>query len=66
VIVSNATTPQQQFRWTTVGNLAGEAKLPAPALLIVGRVATHEIQELATTHWRGETDKRHPKRTTIS
>jgi uroporphyrin-III C-methyltransferase len=66
VIVSNATTPQQQIRWTTVGNLAGEAKLPAPALLIVGRVATHEIQELATTHWRGETDKRHPKRTTIS
>jgi uroporphyrin-III C-methyltransferase len=65
-IVSSATTPQQLIRWTTVGNLAGEAKLPAPALLIVGRVATHEIQELATAHWRGETDKRHPKRTTIS
>src|SRR5580704_10438210 len=65
-IVSSATKPQQLIRWTTVGNLAGEAKLPAPALLIVGRVATHEIQELATAHWRGETDKRHPKHTTIS
>jgi siroheme synthase len=66
VIVSSATTPRQQIRWTSVGNLADEAKLPAPALLIVGRVATHEIQELATTHWRGEMDERHPKHPTIS
>jgi siroheme synthase len=66
VIVSNATTPQQQIRWTTVGNLAGETKLPAPALLIVGRVATHEIQELATTHWRSEMDKRYSKHAAIS
>jgi len=56
VIVSNATTPKQQIRWTTVGDLAGEAKLPAPALLIVGRVATHQIQEItaAAKHWRGD------------
>jgi uroporphyrin-III C-methyltransferase len=51
VIVSNATKPQQQIRWTTVGKLAAEEKLPAPALLIVGRVATHQIQELAATGW---------------
>ena len=47
VVVSNATTPHQQIRWTTVSGLASEAKLPAPALLIVGRVASHEIQEIA-------------------
>jgi siroheme synthase len=51
VIVSSATTPQQQIRRTTLGNLAGEAKLPAPSLLIVGRVATHQIQEIAATAW---------------
>jgi uroporphyrin-III C-methyltransferase len=65
VIVSNATTSQQQIRWTNVAGLATEAKLPAPALLIVGRVATHEIQELAARHWRGETNER-PNHSTIS
>ena len=54
VIVSDATGPQQQIRWTTVAGLAEEAKLPAPALLIVGRVATHKIEEIAasTRLWR--------------
>jgi siroheme synthase len=66
VIVSNATTPQQQIRWTTVAGLAREAKLPAPALLIVGRVATHEIQEIAATNWRGEIDEYRRKHSTIS
>ena len=51
VIVSQATTPNQKIRWTTVATLASEAKLPAPALLIVGRVATQEIQELVATNW---------------
>jgi siroheme synthase len=51
VIVSQATTPNQKIRWTTVATLAAEAKLPAPALLIVGRVATQEIQELVATNW---------------
>jgi siroheme synthase len=54
VIVSNATSPNQQIRWTNVAGLASEAKLPAPSLLIVGRVATHEIQELAATNWPSE------------
>jgi len=62
VIVSTATTRNQQIRWTTVAGLANEAKLPAPALLIVGRVATHEIQEIAATNWRSESPepKAHP------
>lgn len=54
VIVSQATTANQKIRWTTVATLATEAKLPAPALLIVGRVATQEIQELSATSWRKE------------
>jgi uroporphyrin-III C-methyltransferase len=43
VIVSNATRPNQQIRHTTVAGLSAESKLPAPALLIVGRVATIRI-----------------------
>ena len=44
VIVSNATTPQQQMRHTTVSGLAQQEKLPAPALLIVGRVAAQDAR----------------------
>ena len=66
VIVSNATTPHQQIRWTTVSSLASEAKLPAPALLIVGRVASHEIQEIAATHWAANRKEPQVKPATIS
>ncbi len=61
VIVSNATGPLQQIRWSSVAGLSREAKLPAPALLIVGRVATHAIQEIAANHWSG-TRREHPIR----
>jgi uroporphyrin-III C-methyltransferase len=61
VIVSNATGPLQQIRWSSVAGLSREAKLPAPALLIVGRVATHEIREIAANHWSG-TRREHPIR----
>jgi uroporphyrin-III C-methyltransferase len=47
VIVSNATRSSQQIRHTTVAGLAAESKLPAPVLLIVGRVTSHQINELA-------------------
>jgi uroporphyrin-III C-methyltransferase len=66
VIVSNATTPQQQIRWTTVGTLSSEAKLPAPALLIVGRVATHQIQEIAATAWATSRKEQQVTRRTVS
>jgi siroheme synthase len=66
VIVSNATTSQQEIRWTTVSSLASEAKLPAPALLIVGRVASHEIQEIAETHWAANRKEPQVNRATIS
>lgn len=51
VIVSGATGPQQQIRWTSLGNLAHEEKLPAPALLIIGRVARQRFEELAVKYW---------------
>jgi uroporphyrin-III C-methyltransferase len=51
VIVSNATSSQQQIRWTTVARLAHEEKLPAPALLIVGRVATERAREITANFW---------------
>jgi siroheme synthase len=62
VIVSQATTSTQQIRWTTVAGLAGESKLPAPALLIVGRVASHEVQERVAANWRNDSPEQeaHP------
>jgi uroporphyrin-III C-methyltransferase len=52
-IVSQAANAAQQIRWTAVGPLASEKKLPAPALLIVGRVASQQVRELAHDFWRG-------------
>jgi uroporphyrin-III C-methyltransferase len=66
VIVSNATGAEQQIRWTSVARLAHEEKLPAPALMIVGRVASQKIQEVSKAFWRGEADDRHAPRTAVS
>jgi len=51
VIVSRATGSQQQVRWSNVARLASEEKLPAPALLIVGRVASCEVENLSAQFW---------------
>ena len=51
VIVSQATGSQQQVRWSSVVRLASEERLPAPALLIVGRVASHEVTERREHFW---------------
>jgi uroporphyrin-III C-methyltransferase len=53
-IVSNATGTQQQIRRTTVAELAHEEKLPAPALMIVGRVAAQRVQEISKAFWRSD------------
>jgi uroporphyrin-III C-methyltransferase len=58
VIVSGATGKQQQIRWSSVGQLAAEHKLPAPALLIVGRVATQDVAEIGETFWNKRTEER--------
>jgi len=66
VIVSNATGAEQQIRWTSVGRLAHEEKLPAPALLIVGRVASRNLQEITKAFWRDEPRDRHAPRPAVS
>jgi uroporphyrin-III C-methyltransferase len=53
-IVSNISGTQQQVRITSVAALAIEEKLPAPALMIVGRVATQQLRETAEAFWRGD------------
>jgi uroporphyrin-III C-methyltransferase len=51
VIVSRATNSQQQVRWSSVARLASEERLPAPALLIVGRVASPDVAEITASFW---------------
>lgn len=51
VIVSQASGSEQQVRWSSVAQLASEEKLPAPALLIVGRVASHDVAEISASFW---------------
>ncbi len=58
VIVSNATGAEQQIRWTHLARLATEEKLPAPALMIVGRVASQRAQEISKAFWRNEANQR--------
>jgi len=36
---SHATRPEQQIRWTNIAALCDEQKLPAPAVVIVGKLA---------------------------
>jgi uroporphyrin-III C-methyltransferase len=54
VIVSGASSAQQQVCWSSVGALSTEQKLPAPALMIVGRVASRQIREIGEAFWRSE------------
>jgi uroporphyrin-III C-methyltransferase len=66
VIVSNATGVAQQIRWTSVARLAHEEKLPAPALMIVGRVASQKVQEISTSFWRDGANDRYAPRPGVS
>jgi uroporphyrin-III C-methyltransferase len=61
VIVSGATGPQQRILWSTVARLASEEKLPAPALMIVGRVAAQDIEEIHQSFWGREREARAPR-----
>ena len=57
VVVSRASGSEQQLRWSSVGRLASEERLPAPALLIVGRVASRDVAEISASFWdRNRTD----------
>jgi uroporphyrin-III C-methyltransferase/precorrin-2 dehydrogenase/sirohydrochlorin ferrochelatase len=50
-VVSAASNTAQKIRWSTISRLAAEEKLPAPALLIVGRVASHHAKEIGARAW---------------
>jgi uroporphyrin-III C-methyltransferase len=61
VVVSGASGPQQKICWSTVARLASEEKLPAPALMIVGRVAAQDVEQIGQSFWgrvREERDSR--------
>lgn len=47
VIVSAASRSQQEIRWSNLTRLCAEETLPAPAVLIVGRVAGRAFQEFS-------------------
>jgi uroporphyrin-III C-methyltransferase len=66
VIVSGASGSQQQVRWSTVGALSTEEKLPAPALMIVGRVASRQIREIGDAFWRGDKEESAPRTVSVS
>jgi uroporphyrin-III C-methyltransferase len=66
VLVTSASGAHQEVRWSSVGALAGEVNLSAPALMIVGRVATWQIRELEEIFWRGESGERTPKPISVS
>lgn len=61
VIVSNISSAGQQIRWSTIAALAAEEDLPAPSLLIVGRVATQQASELAQSLWPAVAARAHSK-----
>jgi len=54
VIVSGASSSEQQVRWSSVGALSTEEKLTAPALMNVGRVASQQVREIGEAFWRSE------------
>jgi uroporphyrin-III C-methyltransferase len=49
-VVSQASSSSQQICWTNVGRLAAEERLPAPAIMIVGRVAQQHIAEMGANY----------------
>jgi siroheme synthase len=49
LVISKASHPDQSQHATTVAGLAHQAPLPAPALLLVGRVAASATAADATT-----------------
>jgi len=65
VIVSSASGPRQEIRWSDVARLASEEKLPAPALLIVGRVARQQVEEIGASFWPGKTPERPAKQISV-
>ncbi|HTZ48340.1 MAG TPA: siroheme synthase CysG [Verrucomicrobiae bacterium] len=51
LLISKASQREQSVRAATVSQLASLQPLPAPALLIVGRVASHSAASITTSDW---------------
>ena len=51
VVVSHATRAEQQIRWSNIAALGNEAQLPAPSILLVGRVCT-QVSAESIDEWR--------------
>jgi uroporphyrin-III C-methyltransferase / precorrin-2 dehydrogenase / sirohydrochlorin ferrochelatase len=51
LLISKASQPGQSVRVATVSQLASLQPLPAPALLIIGRVASHSAASITTSDW---------------
>lgn len=45
VLVSQASRAEQQVRWSNIAVLGSESTLPAPSILLVGRVAAQQVDE---------------------
>ncbi len=54
-IISHASGPDQGIRSTHLSELAHESTLPAPAIIVVGRVARQAAQEMSDEFGRGVT-----------
>ena len=65
VIVSRASGARQQVRWSSVAALASEEKLPAPALLIVGRVASQDVAEIGAAYWARDREEQTLQRPSV-
>ena len=52
VVVSQATRAEQKVRWSNIAALASEELLPAPSILIVGRVAAQSVGNQAVEGFR--------------
>lgn len=51
-VISHATRAEQQIRWTSIHSLFDEQQLPAPSVLVVGRVATQDAHELRLSRYQ--------------
>jgi len=51
-VISHATRAEQQIRWTNIHSLFDEAQLPAPSVLIVGKVATQDAREVEISKYQ--------------
>jgi uroporphyrin-III C-methyltransferase / precorrin-2 dehydrogenase / sirohydrochlorin ferrochelatase len=65
-VISKATQPDQSTHATTVASLQSQSPLPAPALLIVGRVAARSIADTTPDDWQQPSTPENFKRLSIS